>query len=199
MGTNELRKRATWQDYSGLHAGKAERSFYEVFLQEFKDTDFCIRPNPQEFKNIYVNIKLSAKELAEIYTPKVAINKHGITPDYAIDNLKNKKTLYVEVKRQDGWVEGKARSAGRGNAHERSCKFFTPGLLKILREQGKLGDDVLPFWTVFQGDITRDPCRVREIKCWFAEYSAHYFMWRDSTNATTLINHFNKKLKHLLI
>jgi len=41
--------------------------------------------------------------------------KHGIVPDYAIDNIKTKKTLYIEVKRQDGWVEGKSRSAGRGN------------------------------------------------------------------------------------
>ena len=38
----------------------------------------------------------------------------------------------IESKRQDGWVEGGARKDGRGNAHERSCKFFTPGLLKIM-------------------------------------------------------------------
>lgn len=199
MGTKELRKRKTWQDYSGLNAGKAERDFYSVFIKNFKGTDFRIRPNPQEFKDIYVNIKFSKKELTTIYTPNTKIKKHGITPDYAIDNLKTKKTLYVEVKRQDGWVEGKNRSAGRGNAHERSCKYFTPGLLKILRNHGKLGDDVLPFWTVFQGDITRDPCRVREIKCWYAEYSAHYFMWRNTANATEIINHFNKRLKHFLI
>jgi hypothetical protein len=85
------------------------------------------------------------------------------------------KTIYVEVKRQDGWVKGKPRSAGRGNAHERSCKFFAPGLQKIMKEKGNLGDNVLPFWTVFQGDITRDPCRVREITLWYDNYKAHYF------------------------
>jgi type II restriction enzyme MunI len=69
--------------------------------------------------------------LAAIYTPPAGrYGRHGIIPDFAIDNLKTKKPLYVEVKRQDGWVEGKEKSAGRGNAHERSCKFFTPGLLK---------------------------------------------------------------------
>lgn len=198
MGTKELRKRATWQDYSGHNAGAAERNFYDVFRQEFKNTDFKIRPNPKEFKTIYVKVKLSKEELAEIYTPDEEIKTHGITPDYAIDNNKIGKTLYIEVKRQDGWVEGKTRTAGRGNAHERSCKYFTPGLIKILRKQGKISDDVLPFWTVFQGDITRDPCRVREIKLWFAEYSAHYFMWRNTTDAAPLVRHFNKKLKHLL-
>jgi hypothetical protein len=199
MGTKELRGRATWQDYSGANAGVAEKSFYEVFLQEFKGTDFVIRPKPQEFKDIYVKVELSKEELAAIHTPKIEIIKHGIAPDYSISNTKTKKTLYVEVKRQDGWVEGKLRSAGRGNAHERSNKFFTPGLLKLLRQHGRLGDNVLPFWTVFQGDITRDPCRVREIKFWYDGCSAHYFMWRDSTDGKALVAHFNQKLKHLLL
>lgn len=104
----------------------------------------------------------------------------------------------MEVKRQDGWVEGKKRSAGRGNAHERSCKFFTPGLLRILRERGGLGENVLPFWTVFQGDITRDPCRVREITCWYDCHKKHYFFWRDSNDPRLLIEHFNLHLRDLL-
>ena len=104
----------------------------------------------------------------------------------------------MEVKRQDGWVEGKSRSAGRGNAHERSCKFFAPGLLKILRQHGSIGKDVLPFWVVFQGDIARDPKRVREITCWYDEYSDHFFMWSDDMNEKALIDHFNKKIKKVL-
>ena len=98
----------------------------------------------------------------------------------------------------DGWIEGKHPIAGRGNAHERSCKFFTSGLLKILKKQGRLGNNVLPFWVVFQGDIARDPKRVREITCWYAEYSAHFFMWSNSTSDKLLVKHFNNKLKHLL-
>lgn len=198
MGTKELRKRKIWQDTSGGKAGIAEKNFYQVFSQHFEGSDFRIRKNPKEFNNIYFNVKLSKKVLAEIYTPDVKKWRHGIKPDYAIDNTKTQKTLYVEVKRQDGWVEGKPRSTGRGNAHERSCKFFTPGLLRLLRKHGKLGDNVLPFWVVFQGDITRDPCRVREITFWYAEYSAHFFFWRNSADDKSLINHFDKKLKYLL-
>ena len=95
-------------------------------------------------------------------------------------------------------MKGKPRSAGRGNAHERSCKFFTPGLQKILREKGNLGENVLPFWTVFQGDITRDPCRVREITLWYDSYNAHYFFWRNSKFADPLIEHFIEKIMPLL-
>jgi hypothetical protein len=199
MGTRELRVRETWQDYSGANAGAAEKSFYNVFVEAFKGTDLSIRSSPQDFAKIYVDVKLSKSVMSEIYVPAAGITKHGITPDYAIDNKKAGKTLYVEVKRQDGWVEGKARSAGRGNAHERACKYFTPGLLQILREKGNLGNDVLPFWTVFQGDITRDPCRVREITCWYDQHAAHFFMWRNSKDASKLVEHFNKHLRPLLL
>ena len=199
MGTNELRKRKIWQDSSGERAGIAEKNFYQVFLQYFKNSDFRIRRGPKEFNNIYFDVNLDKDVLSEIYTPDIKKWRHGVVPDYAIDNIKTKKTLYVEVKRQDGWVEGKPRSAGRGNAHERSCKFFTPGLLKILRKHGKLSNEVLPFWVVFQGDITRDPCRVREITLWYNSYSSHFFMWRNSKNEKSLIEHFEIKLKKLLL
>jgi hypothetical protein len=197
MGTKDLRKRDVWQDASGERAGIAENTFYRIMAKEFEGSDFRVRVKPREFKNIYSKIKLSKSILDSIYSPDETWT-HGVIPDFAIDNLKTKKTLYVEVKRQDGWVEGKPRKAGRGNAHERSSKFFTPGLLKILREQGKLGNDVLPFWVVFQGDIARDPKRVREIHCWYGEHSDHFFLWCDSEDEESLLNHFNKKLRHLL-
>ncbi len=198
MGTKALRKRENWQGASGGKAGAAEKTFYQVFLREFKGSDFRIRPRPREFIDIYSEILLPEEVLAVIYNPNETWT-HGIIPDYAIDNIKTKRTLYVEVKRQDGWVEGKPRKAGRGNVHERSCKFFTPGLLKILRKHGKLGNKVLPFWVVFQGDIARDPKRVREIHCWYAGYLSHVFLWSNSASGTALINHFNRKLKHLLL
>ncbi len=198
MGTKALRKRENWQNASGGKAGIAEKNFYEILSKEFKGTDFRVRSKPREFKDIYSKIKLSKETLSAIYNPNETW-VHGVVPDFAIDNLKTKKTLYVEVKRQDGWVEGKPRKAGRGNAHERSNKFFTPGLLKILREQGKLGQNVLPFWVVFQGDIARDPKRVREIHCWYTGHSGHFFMWSNSLNGKSLVDHFNKKLKRLLM
>ena len=199
MGTKALRGRDKWQDVSGAKATAAEYDFLSVFTEHFKKTQFRIRAKPKEFKNIYVGVELNADILAEIYTPKEPIKKHGLSPDYAIDNTETKKTIYVEVKRQDGWVEGKKRFDGRGNAHERSCKYFTPGLLETLREKGNLGDRILPFWTVFQGDITRDPCRVREITLWYKGYEDHLFFWRNTKDEQALLNHFNNKIKVLLM
>jgi hypothetical protein len=198
MGSDANRLRKKWQDYSGKNASIAEFNFFQTFQLLFEDTEFVIRAKPKEFNTIYVDIKLNEKEISEIYNPIKPITKHGVFPDYAIDNTETNKTIYIEVKRQDGWIEGGKRSDGRGNAHERSCKFFTPGLLKILREKGNLGNDILPFWTVFQGDITRDPCRVREITCWYDDFKARFFFWRNSKDSTPLIEHFLEEIKPLL-
>jgi hypothetical protein len=197
MGKNELKNRKVWQDLSGGRAGVAEKNFYTIMSKEFEGTDLRIRSRPSDFNDIYAKIKLSPAILAQIYCPEETW-KHGVFPDFAIENVRTEKTLYTEVKRQDGWVENKKRNAGRGNAHERSNKFFTPGLLKILRERGKLGNEVLPFWVVFQGDIARDPKRVREIHCWYEGCQDHFFLWSDSTDGQALVRHFNEKLKHLL-
>ena len=200
MGKEDLRKRKIWQDYSGANATEAEHSFFNAFNDYFKKNKphLKIEPKPKEFKSIYIDYPLTNKVIDEIYTPDTPINNHGIQPDYVIRNIQTKKSLYVEVKRQDGWVEGKPRSAGRGNAHERSCKYFTPGLLKILRKYGNISDSKLPFWTVFQGDITRDPCRVREILTWYEGVNDHCFFWRPIHSDQIIIEHFESKLENII-
>lgn len=175
MGSFDNRFRRKWQDYGGSKATVAEHSFMEVFSRIFEGTEYEVVSKPMDFENLYVNVPLSPEELEVIYMPDMKITKHGIQPDGAIRNKNTGKTIYVEIKRQDGWVEGKPRSAGRGNAHERLCKYFTPGLLNKLRESGRIEAPNLPFWIIFQGDITRDPCRVREITYWFADYKANFF------------------------
>lgn len=199
MGSEANRARRKWQHYSGANASNAEHTFFGVLQDFFKDTELRIREKPTEFKNLYVGYELDELTLSEIYTPDIEITKHGVSPDYAIDNTATNKTIYVEIKRQDGWVEETDRKAGRGNAHERLGKYFTPGLREVLHEKSNLPPNVLPFWVVFQGNITRDPCRVREITFWFGkEYTDHKFFWRDTTNSKALIQHFVEKILPLL-
>ncbi len=192
MGKKELGDRENWQSKSGAKALSLEELFLSTFEQEFskkKNHNFRIRKHPRDFINIYSNIKLSAKVAKDIYIPEKKYS-HGISIDFAIDNIVSNKTLYVEIKRQDGWVENLSSSAGRGNAHERLCKFFTPGLLNILREKGGIAKPHLPFWVVFGGNITRDPKRVREITCWFQEHDANFFMWRSQEDVKPILSHF---------
>jgi hypothetical protein len=198
MGSKENSLRIKWQHYSGYKSNTAELNFLDAFELFFEETEFVIRKKPKEFCNIYLDVQLAKIELDKIYTPNNPIKKHGILPDYAIDNKKTGKTIYIEVKSQDGWIEGKKRADGRGNAHERSCKFFTPGLLKVLREKGGIKEDSLPFWVIFQGDITRDPCRVKEITHWYDDKKEHFFFWRDTKDPTLMFEHFIKYIEPLL-
>ena len=125
--------------------------------------------------------------------------KWGITMDFAIRNLRNGKVLFGEIKRQDGWIETTKPAAGRGNAHERSAKYFTPGLMRILREKSRLSEKILPFWLVIAGDITRDPRRNREIAYWFQGYESNFFMWRDTEDVGALLDFFENNLLPYLL
>jgi hypothetical protein len=198
MGSKENRNRVNWQTTGQAKADGAEYSFYEVFEEYFKGTKYTFTRHPKDFENIYTQVPLSASVSSTIYTPQIEIKKHGIKPDFSITNTESGKILYGEVKRQDGWVENKTAYDGRGNAHERLCKYFTTGLLKLFREKGYISDKILPFWVVFEGDITRDPKRVREIHFWFDKYIDNFTLWQDQTNKEILIKHFNEKLKPYL-
>lgn len=198
MGSADNRLRRKWQDYGGRNATTAEHSFYDIFSDLFKDTEFEIISQPKNHDKIYVDYKLSDEEQSEIYSPTTPITRHGIKPDSLIRNTSNGKEIYVEVKRQDGWVEGKERKAGRGNAHERLCKYFTPGLLKFLRKESGIEEPNYPFWIVFQGDITRDPCRVREIRFWFDGNETNVTFWRNTKDPKPIIDHFFKHILPLL-
>ena len=201
MGRKALHSRSIWQDISGVKAAKAEQNLYQAFNSAFSNTKYRIYKQPLHLKKLYAQVTLPQDVLNQIFCPDINLKteKWGVSPDFAIENTETHKVLFGEIKRQDGWVEGKKPSAGRGNAHERLCKLFTPGLLKAYREIGKIKDErILPFWVVFQGDITRDPKRVREITFWFDKYSNNFFMWRPNMSDKELLEHFNTKLKPYL-
>lgn len=207
MAGTALRKRKNWQTATGPSglAGSAEKNLYQVFEQAFKGTHYEIIKHPTDLKHLYEHVQLSPETLAQIYCPDEAIMEKaqkrgwGITPDFAIRNNDSGKMLFGEIKRQDGWVEGKTPKAGRGNAHERMCKLFTPGLMKEYRRVSGIVDSrILSFWVVLEGDITRDPKRNREIAFWFDSYDKNYFMWRPNMSDQDLIDHFENYLKPFL-
>jgi Type II restriction enzyme MunI. len=199
MGKKALSGRENWQNESGIRAAIAEQNLYDVFVDYFQDTDYKLHKKPKHLKKLYSELELPKDVASQIYNPDISSKNWGVSPDFAIENTKTHKILFGEIKRQDGWVEGEKPEAGRGNAHERSCKLFTPGLIKAYREIGKIEtEEILPFWTVFVGDITRDPKRNREILFWFDGYNANYFMWRPNMRARDLTDHFEKNLKQYL-
>lgn len=200
MGKKELSKRANWQKEGGKKAKRAESNLYNVFYDYLKNTEYVFHKKPKHLKNLYATVVLPPEVIAQIYNPDIDLSKKnwGIEPDFAIENTRTNKILFGEIKRQDGWVEGKKSNAGRGNVHERMCKLFSPGLIKKYREISGINDkEILPFWVVFEGDITRDPKRNREIAFWFDKYKKNYFMWR-SMEGEDLIKYFEDNLKEYL-
>lgn len=210
MATQELRKRANWQTISGAKALNTEELFQHSLqsaLDAVYPNIFMVDRHPKEFGDIYSTYPLPDSVLSKIYNVDVTEKKQngtpkyswGISMDFAIRNKENGKILFGEIKRQDGWVETTNMQAGRGNAHERSCKYFTPGLLRIIRQTGGLSDEILPFWIVIVGDITRDPRRNREIAYWFQEYTKNYYMWRDTNDIGDMLDFFENNLLPYLL
>ena len=210
MATQELRKRANWQTISGAKALKIEKLF-QISLQSALNAvypnQFQVDRHPKEFGDIYSTYSLPKDVLDKIYNIDVNKKKRngkpkyewGISMDFAIRNNFNGKILFGEIKRQDGWIETTDMQAGRGNAHERSCKYFSPGLMRIIRKTGGLSEEILPFWLVIVGDITRDPRRNREIAFWFQEYTKNYYMWRDTNDVGDMLDFFENNLLPYLL
>ena len=210
MATQELRKRANWQTISGAKALDTEKLFQESLQSALNSVfpgRFLVDRHPREFGDIYSTYPLPQEVLSKIYNVDIHERKAngkpkyewGISMDFAIRNLQNGKVLFGEIKRQDGWTETTNMQAGRGNAHERSCKYFTPGLMRILRETSGLSEEILPFWLVIVGDITRDPRRNREIAYWFQEYTKNYYMWRDTRDVGDMLDFFENNLLPYLL
>lgn len=210
MASSELRNRANWQTISGGIALETEEMF-KLALQTALDSvypgQFIFERHPKDFTDIYSTYNLPEDVLEKIYNVNVnevrANGKPryawGISMDFAIRNIRSGKTLFGEIKRQDGWIETTDMAAGRGNAHERSCKYFTPGLLKVIREKSGISDEILPFWIVLVGDITRDPRRNREIAFWFQGYEKNFYMWRDQNDIGDLLDYFENNLLPYLL
>lgn len=201
MGKKELSGRENWQDEGGTRAAAAEQNLYNAFRQHFIGTEYVLYEKPKHLKNLYARVVLPDYIIDQIYNPPIMLEttKWGVSPDFAIENTRTHKILFGEIKRQDGWVEGKDPSAGRGNAHERLCKLFTPGLIRAYREIGHIeSEDILPFLVVFEGDITRDPKRNREVAFWFDQYDKNYFMWRPHMTSKDLTDHFDRYLRPYL-
>ena len=210
MASSELRKRANWQTISGARALDTEEKFkqtLQVALDSVYPEQFIVERHPKEFGDIYSTYTLPVSVLDKIYNVDISDKKSngnpkyswGISMDFAIRNLSNGKNLFGEIKRQDGWIETTDMAAGRGNAHERSSKYFTPGLLRVIREASGITPDILPFWIVYVGDITRDPRRNREIAFWFQGYEKNYYMWRDTDDIGDMLDFFENNLLPYLL
>lgn len=165
----EISGRDNWQGTSLARGMGAEYVFKTFFEGKFRRTSFEIIHHPMNFKKLYAE-------------------DHGIQPDFLFRNKKNGKQFFVEIKRQH---------AGRGNAHERACRYFTPGLIQALKTECNI-NEITPIWLVFCNGITKDKKRVREIKFWFDNHELNYLLWEHIGDTSMIEKHFDKHIKAFL-
>lgn len=179
---------------------KLKKTLFNYLKAFFVDTDYQVIFKPNDLSQIYQNVNINTQLAAQIYQPLKQIERHGIVIDYLIINQKTNKSIYIELKKQSGWVEGKSSAAGHGNVHERGCKLFAPGLIKLLRQKTFLDDPhFLPFVIIYTGDISHDPKRVREITFWFDEFKDNYWFWINQNDPGALKNYLFEKVLPKLI
>lgn len=166
LARKEIRGRSNWQSAAMARGQGAELVFKTFFEGYFKNTGFRVIAKPKDFKTIYAA-------------------DHGIEPDFKIINDVTGKMFFVEIKRQ---------YAGRGNAHERACRYFTPGMVKHLKKYCNV-KTVMPMWLVFSNGITTDKKRVREVKFWFDGYEENYLFWANLANTETIKVHFDTYIR----
>ena len=174
MGREHLERRDNWQREAADRGGQAEWVFDAIMRTYVIDTDYEYQRKPSGLRGIYGSLQSG--------------NPHGIIPEAVIRNKATGRALYVEVKRQ--------RAAG--NAHERACKYFAPGIISSAQAIANQPSSVIPFWWIFTNGIATDPRYVQEITHWFLGIEPHLFLWQDLNDYAPLIDHFERHIAPLL-
>lgn len=150
MSREHLSKRGKWQDKASLGGlGREETAKKVLGAYLLNHPLYLVEERPREMLHIYGS-------------------RWGILPDFSIRNRETNKAAFFETKRQ----------GAHGNAHERACKYFAPGIQKICAE---IAGFEFPFFFIFMNGLTSSPKFRAEITQWFDAdgYRDRYLLWKD--------------------
>ncbi len=149
-----LSERAVWQDRAANAGSRLEKVVHQVFAEYLGlDPEIRIQEKPRDFAKVYQG-------------------KWGAIPDLSIRNEASGKSIWIEIKQQNA----------AGNAHERACKYLSPGLLQLAEG---LGNVSRPFFFIFAGgmvdDLPKAEKYMAELSTWFDApgWEDHLLMWRQ--------------------
>ena len=175
MAREHLAGRANWQRRSAVRGSEVERSFDAIMRAYTRDTRYDYEHQPSDLHGIYGAHPASGRP-------------HGIRPDAVVRNTETGRSVFIEVKRQ----------GDRGNAHERACKYFTPGIIASACEIARQPAGVIPFWWIFANGIATSARYVQEIRHWFLGVEGHLLLWQSIEDYEPLIQHFEQHIQPLL-
>ena len=116
----ELSKRRNWQKYASV-GGSGREDTVNVIIQTYL------------LNNRDYEVVLKPTNLSRIY------GKWGMIPELGIRYIPTNRIAFIESKRQ----------GDQGNAHERLCRYFAPGVLPIA---SKIAGFPNPFFFVLMND-----------------------------------------------
>ena len=175
MAREHLEAREKWQGMSAARGHGAEDVFHALMRMHLRADGYRTEKKPTD--------------LSRIYGTRTTGNPHGIRPEYAIRHKQSGRAIFVEIKRQ----------RASGNAHERACKYFAPGVVESARIIARLPEGAFPFWLVFTNGIATDPNYRQEITHWFkGGLERHCFLWKSVDEHDALLDHFDTHIRPLL-
>jgi len=161
MSRKHLANREKWQDKAALGGlGREETAKKTLGAYLLNHPTYLVEERPKHLLHIYGG-------------------RWGIQPDFSIENKETGKIAFFETKRQ----------GAKGNAHERVCKYFAPGLQEVCAE---IAGFEFPFFAIFMNGLTSDPKKRTEITMWFDAdgYRDRCLFWKDR-NIEVLIGWFH--------
>lgn len=175
MTSKHLSSRDKWQSLSTSSGQSAEDVFSVIMEKHLENSNIEYIYKPDSLRGIYGIHSKSGRP-------------HGIQPEACFCNKDNGKKIYAEIKKQKA----------EGNAHERACKYFSPGLVKSIQKIANQPNEIFPMWMIFSGGISTHPRYQQEIKHWFGNKKNHLFLWQNLRDYKSLTNHFDTYIRNLM-
>lgn len=163
-----LSRRKKWQDKASLRGLSREETAKKILATYLLDDPLYIFDEKPKHLRFFLK------------------GKWGIQPDFSIENTDTGKIAFFEVKSQGAY----------GNAHERACKYFAPGVERVC---APIAGFERPFFFIFVGEILHSPSHYAQIISWFNApgYRDRVLMWEDRS-IPTLINWFEDVIRGCL-
>ena len=175
MAREHLSARKPWQQSPKAGGVLSAVEFHLLMAQELRASPLEIRRRPSSLRDVYGRYEESDQP-------------HGVQPQFEITNTETNKKIWVLFRRQ----------GPSGNAHERICKYFTPGLIGSAQTIGGHEPGVIPFWFIFTDHLATDERYVREIRHWFGRRDEHLLLWKQNQNPVEIVQHFRAHIKPML-
>ena len=170
-----LAARENWQANASRRGLASEAKIFRVLQSAFAEL-----PGLDAYR-----AEKNTKLLRNIHGPN---KQWGVRPDAAVTNTETGRTAFVEVKRQNPM----------GNAHERACKYLTPGMVAAGREKGDIRENDFPFFLIFTNGLAANERYGSEIAFWFSNspLENHFLLW--SGDPGELLDFFLEKIRPVI-